>query len=264
MAVNYEPPQQPPLARVHQVPEWEQPSRPPKRSLFDRLAGTTPGVITPINLSRPTSRDVAIQKEFSRAPTQSMEFDIEAKQPSRTRTRIRERFDALVPPHRTYFGRSRRVFLFLAILPLLLIILILAVGLGVGLRNSNNNNSSQHLPLPVNPNGVYTGDLTYYGLGLGACGEVNSDTDMVCAVSHTVFDAVAVGSNPNQNPLCGRRIHIMRNDTQAGTGNASVTVTVVDRCVGCLPNDLDLSPAAFDQLAPESAGRVVGSWSWLD
>ena len=35
-----------------------------------------------------------------------------------------------------------------------------------------------------------------------------------------------------------------------------VTVQVVDRCVGCKYFDLDLSPAAFEELADLSVGRL--------
>lgn len=55
----------------------------------------------------------------------------------------------------------------------------------------------------------------------------------------------------------------MERDQGGGRGNKSVDVVVVDRCVGCLPTDLDLSPSAFDVLADEALGRVVGSWAWL-
>ena len=41
----------------------------------------------------------------------------------------------------------------------------------------------------------------------------------------------------------------------------SVTVEVVDSCPGCGYYDLDFSPAAFEQLAPLSVGRLYGvSW----
>lgn len=47
---------------------------------------------------------------------------------------------------------------------------------------------------------------------------------MVCAVSHILFDAASTGSNPNANPLCGMKVRVKR-------GEASVDVTVVDRCM---------------------------------
>ena len=44
----------------------------------------------------------------------------------------------------------------------------------------------------------------------------------------------------------------------------SVTVTVVDRCVGCARNDLDFTPTAFQKLAPLGIGRISGvKWSFV-
>lgn len=43
----------------------------------------------------------------------------------------------------------------------------------------------------------------------------------------------------------------------------SVTVQITDRCTGCALTDLDFSPAAFDELADESIGRLSGvTWVW--
>ncbi|KAI9608256.1 hypothetical protein KEM48_003390 [Puccinia striiformis f. sp. tritici PST-130] len=40
-------------------------------------------------------------------------------------------------------------------------------------------------------------------------------------------------------------------------------VSVVDRCEGCSPDDLDLSPAAFRRLSPLNTGRLHGiRWSF--
>ena len=40
----------------------------------------------------------------------------------------------------------------------------------------------------------------------------------------------------------------------------STTATVVDRCTGCSEFDVDLSPAAFNDLAEPSLGRVQVTW----
>ena len=48
--------------------------------------------------------------------------------------------------------------------------------------------------------------------------------------------------NPNNNPICGRFATV----TYAGK---SITVKVVDRCYACGYDDIDLSPAAFQQFA---------------
>lgn len=43
----------------------------------------------------------------------------------------------------------------------------------------------------------------------------------------------------------------------------SVTVTAVDRCVGCAEFDLDFSPSAFTQLASLGTGRISNvDWSF--
>ncbi len=70
---------------------------------------------------------------------------------------------------------------------------------------------------------MYTGDLTYYGPGLGACGVTSSDSDNIVSISHIVFDAASTGSDPNANPLCRHKLRAVRD------GN-SIDLTVVDRC----------------------------------
>lgn len=87
-------------------------------------------------------------------------------------------------------------------------------------------------------------------------------SDNICAVSHILYDAASTGSNPNNNPLCGKMIRVTRFDSTTG-GNRSVDVKVIDRCVGCKAEDLDLSLGAFEQVADEALGRVTGSWAWL-
>lgn len=88
--------------------------------------------------------------------------------------------------------------------------------------------SGQNLPLPTNSE-QHEGDLTYYGTGLGSCGITSSDSDMIVAVSHYVFDAASKSSDPNQNPLCGLKLRASRYDEQVGE-RRSVDLKVVDRC----------------------------------
>ena len=80
------------------------------------------------------------------------------------------------------------------------------------------------------------------------------------SVSHIIFDAVQSGSDPNSNPLCGKKIRIRRLSEE---NRGSVDVTVVDRCTGCQPRDLDVSIAVFTRLAEEAEGRVTAAWNWL-
>ncbi|UPX20794.1 uncharacterized protein EKO05_0011014 [Ascochyta rabiei] len=170
---------------------------------------------------------------------------------------LSDRFDRALPPHRRYLGRSRRT-LIVAVIVAFVCLLALIIGLAVGLSGKSK---TQNLPLPNNTD-HHTGDLTYYGPGLGACGVDSNDNDAIVSVSHFVFDAVQTGSDPNQNPLCGRKIRATRVDERTGK-QVSIDVKVVDRCTGCEPTDLDVSPAMFDKLADHALGRVTMTWAWL-
>ncbi|KAF2623665.1 hypothetical protein BU25DRAFT_375352 [Macroventuria anomochaeta] len=170
---------------------------------------------------------------------------------------LSDRFDRILPPHKQYVGRSRRTFL-VALLVAFVCLLALIIGLAVGLSKKSK---TQNLPLPDNTD-HHTGDLTYYGPGLGACGIESGDDDAIVSVSHYVFDAAQTGSDPNQNPLCGRKIRATRVDERIGK-QVSIDVKVVDRCTGCEPTDLDVSPAMFDEMADHDLGRVTMTWAWL-
>lgn len=125
--------------------------------------------------------------------------------------------------------------------------------------------SSSNLPLPSNSQ-TFTGDLTYYAPGLGACGETSSDSDNIVAVSHILFDAAgsssSKGGNSNANPLCGLMLRAERFDEARGE-RRSIDLKVVDRCTGCQPDDIDVSPSAFDKVASRDQGRVKVTWAWL-
>lgn len=125
-------------------------------------------------------------------------------------------------------------------------------------NSGDNNNSGSSTPSTGN-GATYTGDLTFYDVGLGACGGYNTDSDMICAASMLLYDGFDgyTGANPNANPICGKQVAITY-------GGKTITVTVVDRCVGCAKYDLDLSPTAFSQLADQSQGRLHGAtWQFV-
>ena len=131
---------------------------------------------------------------------------------------------------------------------------VLIIGLAAGLSTRKH---TQNLPLPSGNGGPYTGDLTYYEPGLGACGITSKNSDKIVAISHIVFDAVSIGSDPNTNPLCGKKIRARRDDK-------SVDLTVVDRCTGCQPKDIDVTINTFGDLADVDLGRVLVEWNWLE
>ncbi|KZV82255.1 hypothetical protein EXIGLDRAFT_729962 [Exidia glandulosa HHB12029] len=104
--------------------------------------------------------------------------------------------------------------------------------------------------------GPQTGDGTFYDVGLGSCGINSSPSENVVAVSQSVFDSFpGATANPNNNPICGQHATVSFN-------GKTIDVTIVDRCTGCAPGDLDFSTGAFSQLADMSAGRIHGiQWS---
>jgi hypothetical protein len=79
--------------------------------------------------------------------------------------------------------------------------------------------------------------VTYYALGLTACGQTYSDSDYVAAVSQSLFDTVdGASGNPNNNPVCNKKISIEFE-------GKSVTVAIVDRCTGCAKSDIGTFPS---------------------
>lgn len=103
----------------------------------------------------------------------------------------------------------------------------------------------------------YTGDVTYYDVGLGACGITSSASEHIVAVSHVTFDSYGT-ANPNANPICGKQVSI------TSSSGSQVLATVVDRCVGCTEDDLDLSTGLFQTVYPAGDGRVHGvKWSFV-
>lgn len=151
--------------------------------------------------------------------------------------------------------KRTRIMIIVGILALLALIIGLAAGLSTQSR-------TQNLPLPDGHGGPFSGELTYYDPGLGACGITSTSSQDIVAVAHSLFDAAQTGSDPNQNPLCGRKIRAKRG--KEGSGERSVDLTVVDRCTGCAPTDIDVSLSVFRRMADQDLGRVDVEWNWLD
>ncbi|KAJ7701578.1 hypothetical protein B0H17DRAFT_1005093 [Mycena rosella] len=153
---------------------------------------------------------------------------------------------------------------------------------------------------------VKNGDMTYYGQGLGACGDVYDDNSFTAAVSMQIFDIwPGASAEQNRNPICGPFVPGRTALNTAGVmvsavkstiggyaeiggdglincvgstspvvqchvpltatvthGDKSIQVQIVDRCVGCQPEDIDLTPAAFAALADMSLGRTSVTWQF--
>ncbi|KAI0509372.1 RlpA-like double-psi beta-barrel-protein domain-containing protein-containing protein [Xylaria bambusicola] len=91
---------------------------------------------------------------------------------------------------------------------------------------------------------TFTGDITYYQPGLGACGETSSDSETVVALSPTEYDG-----------NCGKTITITKDGQTA-------TAKVVDKCPSCASGAIDVSSTVFKSLADMSVGRTQVSWSF--
>lgn len=157
---------------------------------------------------------------------------------------IEDRLDRVYPPHKRIFGLARRTVLIIAgiaFLALLGLIIGLAVGLSykseyvllcmtVDTELTTLSSKPRNLPLPAGAE-TYTGDLTYYEPGLGACGITSTAEEDIVSISHFTYDAVQTGSDPNQNPLCGRKVRAQR---EYNGKIVSIDLTVVDRCKFCL------------------------------
>lgn len=124
--------------------------------------------------------------------------------------------------------------------------------------STSASSTSSSAPAPTSSSsggsgGQYNGQATFYEVGLGACGWTNSDSELVAALNWEQWNQF--GSESNGNPACNKKATL-------NYQGKSVTVSIVDKCMGCKYGDLDLSPTAFEKLASESVGRLDMSWSF--
>ena len=102
----------------------------------------------------------------------------------------------------------------------------------------------------------YTGEMTYFTPGMGACGHTSGEDEKMVAISMALFDQYTPNGNPNKNPLCGQTVSITSPD------GSSHEATIWDRCVGCAEADLDMPEAFFNTVTDHADGRAYGmSWS---
>ncbi|KXT10047.1 hypothetical protein AC579_8655 [Pseudocercospora musae] len=121
---------------------------------------------------------------------------------------------------------------------------------------SSSGGSSGALGYGIAKSGTsFTGDLTWYDVGMGACGETSTPDQPIVAISEAIFDSYPNGGNPNNSPLCGKYITITGKDGKAHKAK------IVDRCPGCKQSDLDLSQDFFNLVTNNGDGRV-GGMSW--
>lgn len=94
-----------------------------------------------------------------------------------------------------------------------------------------------------------SGEATYYAAtGEGACMFDPSPNDLMVAAINA--------PDWSNSSWCGACARV---DGPMGT----ITVRIVDLCPGCQSGDLDLSPEAFEQIAPLEQGRVGIDWTFV-
>lgn len=122
--------------------------------------------------------------------------------------------------------------------------------------NTSSSSSASSTSSAGDDEPSHTGKSTHYKPDLGACGKRSDSSDLVVALSSSMYGTKSSGKS-SKSSNCGRKLRATYN------GN-SVDVTVVDRCADCGDEDLDLSPAAFEKLAPLGKGLLHNvKWTWL-
>jgi len=117
-----------------------------------------------------------------------------------------------------------------------------------------------------------TGELTFYDLGLGACGDNDGGKDetnnseflltpplvqqIVTFWSVVALSHLFMGEQSNGNPYCGKTITIQAN-------GKTTTAVIKDKCMGCAYGDIDVSRHCFKEFASEGAGRIPITW-WIN
>ncbi|KAF9451491.1 hypothetical protein P691DRAFT_699142 [Macrolepiota fuliginosa MF-IS2] len=96
--------------------------------------------------------------------------------------------------------------------------------------------------------GAMSGKATWFNVGLGSCGQTNTDSELVVALATSTMSG---------GQSCGKNIQI----TDASTGKAS-TAKVVDTCPSCAAGDLDMSPTLFREFQSLDVGVFQVNWSF--
>ncbi|PBK90507.1 hypothetical protein ARMGADRAFT_1111869 [Armillaria gallica] len=104
------------------------------------------------------------------------------------------------------------------------------------------------LTLSVSLVTALTGEATWYtpNGGVGACGAPMQNSDHIVALSSNQY---AGGAH------CWKYIGVHYK-------GKFVDATIGDLCPGCGHNGIDLSPSAFEKLAPLDDGRIQVTWNY--
>lgn len=101
----------------------------------------------------------------------------------------------------------------------------------------------------------HVGELTFFQVGLGACGFNDAGKDHsenIVALSHLMM-----GEQSNGNPYCGRSITV-------SYGGKTAQAIVRDKCMGCAYNNIDGTEKLFTEFQPLTKGRFEVQWWFND
>ncbi|KAF8968964.1 expansin family protein [Flammula alnicola] len=99
---------------------------------------------------------------------------------------------------------------------------------------------------------THVGRGTWFYPGLGNCGKVNNNNDLILAIGKGLYDRNGGGN-------CGQWVEIVNNSN----GKKAYGLTR-DSCQSCGDNDIDMSPALFQKLASLSTGQISVSWHFMN
>ncbi|BEJ17315.1 hypothetical protein CspHIS471_0607160 [Cutaneotrichosporon sp. HIS471] len=125
---------------------------------------------------------------------------------------------------------------------------------------SNSNSSGPAV------SGGFTSKASYYDITNPAENEGQDAGSVACSsTKYSNSDAiVAIASQQYSSSVCGKRVRI----TDQTTGNTA-EATIVDECMSCIDNQLDLTPSLWSQLHGQSTsnnnndGEFAISWEYI-
>ncbi|KAK3374819.1 RlpA-like double-psi beta-barrel-protein domain-containing protein-containing protein [Podospora didyma] len=116
----------------------------------------------------------------------------------------------------------------------------------------NNNNVTAAVKRAAA--GQYDGDITYYDVGLGACGHDDSGKG---SITNIVAVSAALMGSGSDSDLCNRKVHIK------GDNGNEVVATVRDKCPSCPEGGLDVSEKVFKEVVGSlGVGRAKVTWTF--
>ncbi|KAG8708572.1 hypothetical protein FRC09_001154 [Ceratobasidium sp. 395] len=98
---------------------------------------------------------------------------------------------------------------------------------------------------------TFSGQATYYAVGMGACEQRNTPEDKIVSLNAPQF------GNDYPGPHCFKTVKICSGDDQCHFAK------IVDKCEGCAYGSLDMSESLFKQFYPTDKGVFRITWNFV-